>query len=222
MSEKRSENCGCDNNGNATKNRYENECYCQTECDCVQETYAETEKRGKTEKCICADKDENACCGQKDNHETDECDCVGNSGCSRINDEDLREIYKNACLGKISIEILEKFCVEKSFKNLLIKQYKEYTEAVKEIELYANKVNINLQKPSVFARSMMYMTTAVNTMSDKSDSKLSEIMLQGINMGIISLTKLQNKLKEEGKSCACCDNLLKLLNKNLSEMKMYL
>lgn len=222
MSEKRSENCGCDNNGNAMKNRYRNECHRQAECGCIQETNLETRNKEKVEKCTCSDKNENEFCGQKDNYEKDKCDCVCNTERSEINDEDLREVYKNACLGKISIEILEKFCVDKSFKNLLIKQYKEYNEAVKEIELYANEVNINLQKPSVFARSMMYMTTAVNTMTDKSDSKLSEIMLQGINMGIISLTKLRNKLKEEGKSCNCCDNLLRMLNKNLSEMKAYL
>ena len=95
-------------------------------------------------------------------------------------------------------------------------------DIIKEIEIYANKVNIQLQRPSIFARSMMYMTTALNTMTDKSDSKLSEIMLQGINMGIISLTKLLNKLSEENKTCNCAENLLKLLNKNLEEMKMYL
>ena len=69
---------------------------------------------------------------------------------------------------------------------------------------------------------MIYMTTAINTIKDKSDSKLSEIMMQGINMGIISLTKLNNKLSEENRSCHLADSLLSLLMKNLEEMKLFL
>ena len=181
----------------------------------------------KSENCVCnkteTEKKEN----KMECNCTIECNCTNNAVSNQteqavISAEDLHEVYKNACLGKISIEILEKYAQDKGYRNLLIRQYKEYMDIIKEIEIYANKVNIQLQRPSIFARSMMYMTTALNTMTDKSDSKLSEIMLQGINMGRISLTKVLNKLSEENKTCHCAENLLKLLNKNLEEMKMYL
>ncbi|MBO5304815.1 MAG: hypothetical protein J6A99_03970, partial [Clostridia bacterium] len=62
----------------------------------------------------------------------------------------------------------------------------------------------------------------VNTISDKSNSKLSEIMIQGINMGIISTTKIVNKIEDENKDCPYARRLLDLLSKNLEEMKLFL
>ena len=141
---------------------------------------------------------------------------------SKITEADLQEVYRNACVGKESVEILKSFSSDKGFRNLLIRQYKEYSSISKEIELYANQLGYTLEKTSIFAKGMMYITTAVNTLKDKSDSKLSEIMMQGINMGIISLTKLTNKLSEENRTCHLANALLDLLDKNLEEMKLFL
>ena len=92
----------------------------------------------------------------------------------------------------------------------------------KEIELYADKVGYSLQKTSLFARGMMYFTTAINTVKDRSDSKLSEIYIQGLNMGIIAMTKLINKVTEENRTCSYAETLLDILQKHLEEMKLFL
>lgn len=135
---------------------------------------------------------------------------------------DLQEVYKNAFTGKESVEILRSFSADKSFRNVLIRQYKEYAALAKDIELCANRLGYDLKKTSFFAKSMMYVTTAINTLTDKSDSKLSEIYIQGINMGIIAMTKLINKLNDENKTLPYANSLLSLLQKDLEEMKLFL
>lgn len=135
---------------------------------------------------------------------------------------DLQEVYKNAFTGKESVEILRSFSADKGFRNVLIRQYKEYASLAKEIELYANQAGFDLKKTSFFARSMMYITTAMNTIKDKSDSKLSEIYIQGIDMGIIAMVRLINKLADEGKTLPYAQALLDMLQRNLEEMKAFL
>ena len=140
----------------------------------------------------------------------------------KISEQDLQEVYKNTSTARDSVDILRSFSANKGFKNILIRQYKEYASLGKEIEMYANKLGYDLQKNSFLAKSMMYVTTAVNTIKDKSDSKLAEIMIQGIDMGIIAMTKLINKNSDEDKTCSFAESLLALLQKNLEEMKLFL
>ena len=140
----------------------------------------------------------------------------------KIAEADLQDVYKNACTGKESVEIIRSFSANKGFKNVLIRQYKEYSSLTKEMEIYANRLGYDLQKTSAIAKAMMYITTAMNTLKDKSDSKLSEIMIQGIDMGIIAMTKLINRNSDENKSCSFAESLLALLQKNLEEMKLFL
>ena len=140
----------------------------------------------------------------------------------KVTEEELQEIYRNACLGKESVEILRPLSEDRRFRNLLLHQYKEYAKITKEIEIFAGENGIDIKGSSFFARSMMYMTTNINTLSDRSNSKLSEIMIQGINMGIISTTKVVNKLHDDGRECPLASELLKLLDKNLAEMKVFL
>ena len=140
----------------------------------------------------------------------------------KISEQDLQEVYKNTSTGRDSVDILRSFSANKGFKNILIRQYKEYASLGKEIEMYANKLGYDLQKNSFLAKSMMYVTTAVNTIKDKSDSKLAEIMIQGIDMGIIAMTKLINKNSDEDKTCSFAESLLALLQKNIEEMKLFL
>jgi hypothetical protein len=141
---------------------------------------------------------------------------------NRLEESEVREVYKNTCLGKESVQILKKFSMDKTFTDLLVRQYKEYAKLNAEIEAYAEENGYDLHSPSQMAVNMMYVTTAVNTLSDKSSSKLAEIMIQGIDMGIISTTKLINKLSQDNKECTLAQDLLRVLNENLDEMKAYL
>ena len=139
-----------------------------------------------------------------------------------IGEKEIQEIYHNACLYKDSVELIRPLSKNRRFRNLLLRQHKEYSELIKEVENQAKLRNVELKNTGVFATMMMHVTTFVNTLNDKSASKLSQIMLQGINMGVISVTKLVNRLEENDKNCSYARRLLDLLNKSSEEMKLFL
>lgn len=139
-----------------------------------------------------------------------------------INKAELQEIYKNAVLGMESVEDLRPLSADRGFRNLLLKQYGRYAAVAKDVELYAAEHGVELDDPSIFAKGMMKMSTMWNTMRDRSNSKLAEIMVQGINMGIISITKVINRLSDEHRSNEYADRMQRLLQENLNEMKLFL
>ncbi|NLL56651.1 MAG: hypothetical protein GX242_05520 [Clostridiales bacterium] len=134
----------------------------------------------------------------------------------------MQEIYRNAKVGMSSIEILRPFSEDKGFRNLLMRQYSEYNGLAKEMEIYCANHNIELKSNSMFSKIMMFITTAINTLKDKSNSKLSEIMIQGINMGIISITKVQNHLSDTNSHNHFADKMMMLLQQNLEDLKLFL
>ncbi len=168
---------------------------CACDCDCQCEQQKEEVKAKKRSDCRCS---------------------------CEIDEEELQEIYHNATLGKVSIEIVRPMSKDRTFRDMLSRQYDGYDSISKRMEEYAALRGVALKDPTGFARGMMYCTTMVNTMTDKSSSKLSEILIQGINMGIISLTKISNKLGNERKSNEFVDAMSDLLQEYLSETKAFL
>ena len=145
-----------------------------------------------------------------------------NMGVAKIDKAELQEVYKNAVLGMESVEDLRPLSNDRAFRNLLLKQYGRYAGVAKDVEIYAADHGVELDSPSFFAKGMMKMTTTINTVMDKSNSKLAEIMVQGINMGIVSITKVINRLADEGRKNEYADRMLELMQSNLAEMKVFL
>lgn len=168
--------------------------------------------------CCC---EERPVCGCEKEQGTCECREQARNG-DGINGEELQEIYHDAMLGKISVEILRPISKDRSFREMLTKQYIGYDNIAKKMEDYAETTGVELKDPTGFARGMMYCTTMMNTVKDKSNSKLAEIMIQGINMGIISLTKISNKLNNEGKSNEYVEEMSDLLQEYLVQTKAFL
>lgn len=135
---------------------------------------------------------------------------------------ELQEVYQNALLGKQAVENLRPISKDRGFRNLLLKQYKEYSAIAKEIETYADSYGVQLNNINIVNRSMMYLSSVFGTVGDKSNSKLAQMMIQGINMGIISITKLINKKEEEQENVDFAEKMLQLLQDNLEEMKLFL
>lgn len=150
-------------------------------------------------------------------------DCENAGSEAKGNETDcMQDIYKNAKLGMISIEVLRPFSPDKGFRNLLMRQYSEYTAISKEMEMYCAGHNIELNSNNILNKMMMFVTTAVNTLKDKSNSKLSEIMIQGINMGIISVTRVQNNLSDTNGHNQFADKMMLILQQNLEDLKLFL
>ena len=104
----------------------------------------------------------------------------------------LNEINKGIKMGMDSISTVAEKVQDDTFKKELKFQYDKYNEIL-------NKVNDELDNYDDFPKelnpmqkAMGWMSVQMNTMDDKSNSKISEMMLQGMNMGIIEGVKLLN------------------------------
>ena len=173
-------------------------------------------------------KDEKNCCqnsGAKTvvcERENKECGCGERERYPERDYEEMQEIYHNALAGMDSVEILRPISKDRSFRSLLLKQYKEYSRIATEMEKEAKARGAELKKPSFMAKAMMYMSTKVSTLKDKSSSRLAEIMIQGIDMGIISVTKVANRLEAENRTNEYVQKMADILAANLEETKAFL
>ena len=81
----------------------------------------------------------------------------------------------------------------------------------------------DLKPSNILNKAVMYGSTLLNTIADRSTGKLAEIMIQGINMGIISLLKVTNNIDAELQiDFSMSDKLMQMLQNNLESLKAYL
>ena len=158
------------------------------------------------------------CCGRNDCG----CDVKEKPQEKVLCEEEVREIYRNLTAGKDSVEILRPMSEDDAFREVLLEQDQAYSEVCSRVEAYATERSYKIKEISPFAKSMMHMSATFNALTDKSPSKLAEIMLQGINMGVISITKIVNKLHGDGFTCPLAEETLAMLKRNAEEMKRFL
>ncbi len=107
----------------------------------------------------------------------------------------LDEVNKGATMGMDAIDYIAPKVQDGEFKKTLDLEYNKY----KDISRRANNLynNYTTEKEPHETNAMNKMMTwygvQMNTMNDKSNSKLSELLLQGTNMGIIEGRRLLNQ-----------------------------
>ena len=105
----------------------------------------------------------------------------------------LDEIHKGACMGVDAIsKVLEKV-FDPKLKNILENQEKSYQKIKKEIEdIYPKYNDDKPHETNFFNKTMTFSAIEMKTLKDNSSSKLSELLIQGTNMGIIEGRKILN------------------------------
>lgn len=136
----------------------------------------------------------------------------------------LKELYLNADMGKLSVDNIIKKTDDTPLRNMLLSHYESYNELSNKI---ASQLNINGETPkenNVFGKAMLWGSINMNTLFDKTPSHIADMMIQGNNMGIISINKELNEnsdsLSEDTKTLAL--DLLSLEQKNVDDLKAFL
>ena len=106
----------------------------------------------------------------------------------------LDEISKGACMGMDATKDIIDKIEEKEFKKLVEDQYKEYEKIKKEIDdIYDEFSDKEPHETNAMNKMMTWYGIQMKTMIDDSTSKLSELLMQGTNMGIIEGRRLLNQ-----------------------------
>ena len=104
----------------------------------------------------------------------------------------LNELNKGIKMGMDSISTVSEKVQDDRFKKDLKYQYDNYNEILNKVNDELDNYNDFPKELNPMQKAMGWMSIQFNTLDDKSNSKISEMMLQGINMGIIEGVKLLN------------------------------
>ena len=105
----------------------------------------------------------------------------------------LDELNKGSCMGVDAIEFILDKVEDNNFKKILNNQKDEYEKITDKIgNLYKNFSDKDPHETNVMNKAMTWSSVEMRTLTDHSNSKIAELMLQGTNMGIIEGRKLLN------------------------------
>lgn len=137
--------------------------------------------------------------------------------------EILKEINKDAKMGMDSLTMVTKKVQDEKFKKLLNNQHDEYQNIFDRTQELLVQENKNIQDIPTMQKVMAWTGIQMNTLNDKSNSKLSELLIQGNDMGVIKGTKLLN---ESNFTTPEIENLLsdfvRIQEKNIDDLKKFL
>lgn len=111
---------------------------------------------------------------------------------NNINLTILNEINKAAKMGMDSISYVLKKVGDKNMKENLTFQYSEYGKIVDTVNNQFEKYGEIPDETPVADKMMGWTGVQLNTITDKSNSHIAEMMIQGGDMGIIECQKLLN------------------------------
>ena len=135
----------------------------------------------------------------------------------------LNEINKGIKMGMDSINHVTDKVQDKEFKDLLLHEYDRYNSILNRVNSeLKNYGDLPKEVPPV-QKMMGYMDVEVSTMTDKSNSKIAEMMLKGTNMGIIEGVKLKNRNPDLDNTIkGILDDFIAFQENNVEDLKKYL
>lgn len=137
--------------------------------------------------------------------------------------EILKEINKDAKMGMDSINMVDKKVQDEKFRKLLDEQHNEYQNIFDRTQELLVQEHEDMEDVPMMQKMMGWTGIQMNTMNDKSNSQLSELLIQGNDMGVIKGTKLLN---DTSFTTPEIENLLsdfvRLQEKNIDDLKKFL
>ena len=137
--------------------------------------------------------------------------------------EILKEISKASKMGMDSINMVGDKVQDEKFQKLLDEQHNEYQNIFDRTQEILKQHDETIEDVPAMQKMMGWMGIQMNTMNDKSNSQLSELLIQGNDMGIIKGHKLLNHNEFTTPEI---ENLLsdfvRLQEKNIDDLKKWL
>ena len=135
----------------------------------------------------------------------------------------LNEIHKGVTTGMSSLEEISKKTSDEEFKSELSTQYNSYQTTLNKVNQAFDEIGEIPDDAPMGQKIMGWTGIQMNTMNDKSNSQLSELLIQGNDMGIIKGHKLLNG---SNFTTPEIENLLsdfvRLQEKNIDDLKKWL
>ena len=110
-----------------------------------------------------------------------------------INIKVLDEVNKGATMGMDAIHYVSNKVGDETFKKVLDVEYGKYQEITNRVnDIYSQYAEKEPHETNAMNKMMTWYGVNMKTMTDQSNSKISELLMQGTNMGIIEGRRLLN------------------------------
>ncbi|MBQ1263671.1 MAG: hypothetical protein IIX89_05230 [Oscillospiraceae bacterium] len=135
----------------------------------------------------------------------------------------LRECDAGIKMGVASIEDVIDDVKGEDFKKMLEKSIGHHQKLQDEIQILLSEYHDDGKNPNPIAKGMSYVKTNLKMAVDPSDSTIADLMTDGCNMGIKSLTKYLNEYEAaDKKSKDLAKKVIGLEESLAQDMKEYL
>ncbi len=136
----------------------------------------------------------------------------------------LDEISKGASMGMDAIHFIMDKVSDESFRKLLDKQYNDYDDISKRIKEIYKKYNStdDPHETNAVTKAMTWYGVEMKTLTDHSNSKIAELLLQGTNMGIIEGRKIYNNKEIDKEVSNIVKEYISMQERCVEKLKEYL
>lgn len=135
----------------------------------------------------------------------------------------LNEIHKGVTMGMSSLEEIAKKTSDSNFKDELSAQFNTYQTTLTNINSAFEKFGKIPDDVAITTKMMEWTGIQMNTIEDSSNSKLSEILIQGYGMGVVKGFKLLNNSPEASKETKdILNGFIRLQENNINRLKQFL
>ena len=135
----------------------------------------------------------------------------------------LRECDAGVKMGVASIDDVLSSVSDDDFRKKLMDCKSRHDKLGDEIEQLLNEYHDEVKEPGIMAKGMSQMKIDFKLAIDKSDNTIAEIMTDGCNMGVKSLSRYLNQYKAaDEKSKDIAKRLIKLEEKLAVDIRRFL
>lgn len=135
----------------------------------------------------------------------------------------LNEIHKGVTMGMASLEEVAQKSSDEEFKDELSSQYNTYQKTLDTVNEEFSKIGEIPDDTPISQKVMGWTGIQMNTMNDTSNTKLSELLIQGYDMGIIKGRKLLNQSPEATESVRkVLSGFISFQENSIERLKQYL
>lgn len=142
------------------------------------------------------------------------------------NMELLLEVYQNAEMGVYTTTFLTKKLEDKEnkIKHLLESELNEYEKHFNLCEKLLKKNEVPLKGTGTMEKISSNIGITMETMKDNSDSALAQMIIEGVTMGIVSITSSLEKYKSvcDKNIIKIAKNYVKFQEKEIEKLKEFL
>ena len=135
----------------------------------------------------------------------------------------LNKIHKGLVMGMESISVITPKVGDRNFRDDLNYQYNEYGKVLDKIDAKFEEAGIKPEDTNPGEKMMGWTSIQMNTMADKSNNRISELLIKGNTMGIVQGREILNQNPSLDKNTKSIINeFIQLQENNIEKLKTYL